>query len=66
MPVESLDNVLSEATLEVLSGLTAAVLRQRPWFLGKKRTITGIEVERRRSRCRKRRSHLVLIDSGIR
>ena len=44
LPVDSVENIFSEATLAALRRMAPRLLRQRPWFLGKWRTITTIHV----------------------
>jgi maltose alpha-D-glucosyltransferase/alpha-amylase len=44
MSVQSIDDVFSETTLSIIRKVAPPLLRKRPWFLGKDRTITGVNV----------------------
>ncbi len=44
LPVESLQEVFSEATLQIVKRVAPRMLPMRAWFLGKGRTITAINV----------------------
>jgi len=54
LQVAGMDDALSEATLASMRRIAPRLLRKRPWFLGKSRTITSINV----------RNSLALPDSG--
>jgi len=43
--IKSVDNVFTEDTLQTLQPFIPRMLRDRPWFLGKRRYITGVSMQ---------------------
>ena len=46
LKVETAESIFSDETLQTLQHIVPRMLRARPWFLGKQRYITGIELHR--------------------
>ena len=59
--VRSVEEVFSDSTLAIIKKVAPRLLRKRPWFLGKERTITGIKV-RDTIALPETSTHLLLVD----
>jgi maltose alpha-D-glucosyltransferase/alpha-amylase len=45
LSIQSVEEIFSETTFSVIKRVAPRLLRERPWFLGKGRTITGINIQ---------------------